>query len=42
MCCVCKKVFRVVDIKMFAIVGEKAAPVAVPLICWNMWWANDK
>lgn len=31
--CVFKKFLIIVDMKMFAIVGENAAPIAVPLIC---------
>ena len=31
-----------VDMKMLAIVGEKAAPMAVPLICWKVEWAKPK
>ena len=40
--CVRRKAFIVVDIKILAMVGEKAAPMAVPLICWKMWSAKAK
>ena len=32
----------IVDMKMLAMVGEKAAPMAVPLICWKMCPAKEK
>ena len=35
--CVCRNEVMMEDIKMLAIVGENAAPIAVPLICWKMW-----
>lgn len=41
-CCVCRKSRRIVDIKILAIVGEKGAPIAVPLICWNVNSSNVK
>ena len=30
------------DVKMFAIVGEKAAPMAIPWICWKTNWVHWK
>ena len=30
-----RKFLRIVDRNMFAMVGEKAAPIAVPFICWK-------
>ena len=32
-CCVLRNLSSIADIKMLAMVGEKAAPMAVPLIC---------
>ena len=31
-----KKALITVDMKMLAMVGEKAAPMAVPWICWKV------
>lgn len=28
--------FSTVDIKMLAMVGENLAPMAVPMVCWNI------
>ena len=33
---------KIVDIKMFAMVGEKAAPIAVPLTCLKVMGPNSK
>ena len=30
------------DMKMLATVGEKGAPIAVPLCCWNIFPAKEK
>ena len=35
-CCVCMKSLSIVDMKMLAMVDENVAPMAVPLICWNV------
>ena len=35
-CCVPRKFCSVTDKKMLAIVGENAAPIAVPWVCWNV------
>ena len=40
--CADRNLVRIVDIKMLASVGEKAAPIAVPLTCWNIRSANVK
>ena len=42
MCCVLGQLLISFDIFMLAIVGENAAPIAVLLTCWNVWWANEK
>ncbi len=33
--CVFKNFLMVTDMKIFAIVGENGAPLAVPCICWK-------
>ena len=37
-----KKFLRKTDIKMLATVGEKAAPMAIPVVCLKMMPANSK
>ena len=39
---VVEKYITTVDMYMFAMVGEKAAPIAVPFVCWNVRLANVK
>ena len=40
--CVCRNDLKTEDMKILAIVGEKAAPMAVPFTCWKMWQPNMK
>ena len=40
--CVAKNLFSTMDIKMFAMVGENGAPIAVPSICWKTSLSNVK
>ena len=41
-CWVAKNLLSMADMKMLAIVGEKAAPMAVPCTCWNTLSPNLK
>ena len=40
--CWLRKPRRMCDMKMLAMVGEKLAPIDVPLICWKKRWAKEK
>ncbi len=40
--CVWRNLLRITDMKMLAMVGEKAVPIAVPIICWKINPANSK
>ena len=39
---VCKNRRRNTDMNMLAMVGENAAPIAVPSVCWKIRDANSK
>ena len=40
--CVGRNFFTIVDMYILATEGEKAAPIAVPFICWNVRFENSK